>query len=802
MSEAGLTEAEAGRRLTERGERETLPSSRTVAGIVRENTLTLFNLILVSFFVLLLVAGDPADGLFLAIAVANSGIGIVQELRAKRALDRAALLVAPRARVVRDGAERGVAVDEVVDGDLVRIGAGDQIVADGELVGATGLQLDESPLTGESEPVSRAAGDRVLSGSFAVEGSGEYVATGTGAGSYAQQLLGEAREHAHERSPLEVQINRLLTLLVVVMVPLGAVFIFALIHRDVPFRESAATATAGIVTLVPEGLVLLTSLTFAMAAARLTSRGMLVQYLNAVESLANVDTVCLDKTGTLTDGNLTLVEVIPLDGTAEEEVRDMLGRFAASAAGRNETLEAVAAAIARDGAAVADEVSFSSRWKWSALRLESAPEWLVLGAPDVLTANGAHDVIGERQAAGRRVLVFGTAPSAEQPSGDGTRPPDLRPLAAVVLSERLRDDTRATVEYLQSQGVALKVMSGDSPVTVTAIAGDAGIDVTAGAVEGAALPADNAGVRSLVSSRNVFARLAPHDKRRLVEALRAEGAYVAMIGDGVNDVPAMKRSRLGIGFGSGSQLAKSVADCVLIDNRFGSIPDAIGEGRRIIGNVQRVACLFVTKSVFAAAVILTFGVLTSGFPLLPRHLSLAATFTVGIPAFVLALSPIQGPAPTIGFLRRVARFAIPAGVVLAGATILSYLAVASVRSYSQEEGRTAATTVYVAVGLYLLLVLEADRMQASRRHAISVLALVGGLASGYLLVLGSDAGRSFFALAQPGVWVMMVVVGVSLLAFVALSWLRLSPYRGARPEISGSDPDFSATRGSGSQRKQ
>jgi P-type E1-E2 ATPase len=801
VSEAGLTEAEAGRRLTERGERETPPSSRTVAGIVRENTLTLFNLILVSFFVLLLVAGDPADGLFLAIAVANSGIGIIQELRAKRALDRAALLVAPRARVVRDGAERAVAVDEVVDGDLVRIGAGDQIVADGELVGATGLQLDESPLTGESEPVGRVAGDRVLSGSFAVEGSGEYLATGTGAGSYAQQLLGEAREHAHERSPLEVQINRLLTLLVVVMVPLGGVFIFALIHRDVPFREAAATATAGIVTLVPEGLVLLTSLTFAMAAARLTGRGMLVQYLNAVESLANVDTVCLDKTGTLTDGNLTLVEVIPLDGTAEEDVREMLGRFAASAAGRNETLEAVAAAIAGEPAAVSDEVSFSSRWKWSALRLESAPEWQVLGAPEVL-AGGDHQVIGERQAAGRRVLVFGTTPTAEQPSGDGARPPELRALAAVVLSERLRDDTRATVEYLQSQGVALKVMSGDSPVTVAAIAADAGIDVAAGAVEGAALPDDEAALRSLVSSRNVFARLAPHDKRRLVEALHGQGAYVAMIGDGVNDVPAMKRSRLGIGFGSGSQLAKSVADCVLIDNRFGSIPDAIGEGRRIIGNVQRVACLFVTKSVFAAAVILTFGVLTSGFPLLPRHLSLAATFTVGIPAFVLALAPIQGPAPTIGFLRRVARFAIPAGVVLAGATILSYLAVASVRSYSQEEGRTAATTVYVAVGLYLLLVLEADRMQASRRHAISVLALVGGLASGYLLVLGSDAGRSFFALAQPGLWVMLVCVGVSLLAFFALSRLGLSPYRGARPEKTGSDPVFSARGRSGSQGEQ
>ena len=390
MSEAGLTEAEAGRRLTERGERETLPSSRTVAGIVRENTLTLFNLILVSFFVLLWWPATPRTGCSWRSRLPTRASASSRSCAPSGRSTGPPCWSHPVRGWCATAPSAGWPSTRSWTATWCGSAPATRSSPIGELVGATGLQLDESPLTGESEPVSRAAGDRVLSGSFAVEGSGEYVATGTGAGSYAQQLLGEAREHAHERSPLEVQINRLLTLLVVVMVPLGAVFIFALIHRDVPFRESAATATAGIVTLVPEGLVLLTSLTFAMAAARLTSRGMLVQYLNAVESLANVDTVCLDKTGTLTDGNLTLVEVIPLDGTAEEEVRDMLGRFAASAAGRNETLEAVAAAIARDGAVSptrcrSRRAGSGARCAWS--RRQSGWCWarLTCSAPTVRT---------------------------------------------------------------------------------------------------------------------------------------------------------------------------------------------------------------------------------------------------------------------------------------------------------------------------------------------------------------------------------------------------------------------------------
>ena len=781
----GLSEAEAARRLAAAGGSQAPPSSRTVASIVRENTLTVFNLILFVFLVLILAAGRPADALFAGVLVANTAIGIVQELRAKRTLDQAALLVAPRARAVRDGREREVEVTAVVEGDLLQLRPGDQVVADGEVVEANSLMLDESPLTGESLPVERGAGEPLLSGSFAVEGRGSYVVGATGAASYAGRLVGQAREHARSRSPLERQINRLLWILVGVMVPLGVVFILSLVRRDLPFQEAAATATAGIVTLIPEGLVLLTSLTFAVSAVTLTRRGMLPQYLNAIESLANVDAVCLDKTGTLTDGQLELREVIPLDGTPEADLRTMLGVFAASSRARNDTLEAIAAGAPGEPADGADEVPFSSRWKWSAIR--AGDDWHVLGAPDVLCAGEAPSLVGDRQREGHRVLVFGGSDRVVAPeSGEAPPTPAVDVQAAVVLEERLRPDAVATVAYLDERGVRLRVMSGDAGPTVAAVAARAGIDGAERVVEHAELPDNDAALAEVAREHAVFARLTPDDKRRLVDVLTRQGAYVAMIGDGVNDVPAMKQARLAIALGSGSQLAKSVADAVLVSDRFGCIPEAIVEGRRIIRNIQRVAKLFVTKSVFAAFVILTFGLFTGAFPLLPRHVSLAATFTIGIPGFLLALAP-AGERPDSGsFLRSVARFAIPAGVVEGAAVIVGYLAVADVRGHSHAEGATTATTVFVAIGLYLLLVLDAERMEASRGYAAVVVSLSALLGAGYLVVLASPALRGFFALELPGFWGLIVIAAVTVAAIRALAWLGLSPY--ARPPAALPDP--------------
>jgi magnesium-transporting ATPase (P-type) len=772
---AGLSGQEAARRLALRGDDPPPPTSRSVASIVRSNTLTLFNMILAAFLVLILVSGQYADGLFAGVLVANASIGIIQELRAKRVLDRAALLVQPRARVVRDGDERLVHMGELVEGDLVSLRSGDQVVADGEVARSVGMMLDESPLTGESLPVARGPGEQVLSGSFCVEGSGGYLVTHTGPDSYAWRLLGTAREDTTQRSPLELQINRLLRLMVAVMVPLGAALIWTLERRDTPFREAAATATAGIVTLIPEGLVLLMSLTFAVAAVRLSRRGMLVQYMNAVESLANVDTVCLDKTGTLTDGDLQLRELVALGATGQDDLRVLVSAYAAGAGSRNATLDAIAAGLPADPWQPRGEVPFSSRWKWSGLQRDDG--WLVLGAPDVLLGSQPVAAMAEHELAGRRVLVFGRATADIDAQADHLQPPAIDPLGLVVLEERLRGDAADTIAFLYRQGVEVKVMSGDSPATVTAVAERAGVRVGERAWQGSDLPADAAQLAEVARQSSVFARLTPEHKRQLIAALTGHGAYVAMIGDGVNDVPAMKGARLAVALGSGTQLAKSVADSVLVADRFGAIPDAVSEGRRIIGNVQRVAKLFVAKSVFAAFVIATFGLWTGEFPLLPRHLSLAATFTVGVPGFLLALGPGGGLPEPGDFLWRVMRFSLPAGAVMGAATLAAYLAVADVRGHHGVEGRTAAVTVFIAVGLYLLLVLDAERMQASRRYAATVVVMAASLGGSFLAMLGSASLRNFFALTVPGLWAVIVIASTSVAALWLLGRLGLSPYR-------------------------
>jgi cation-transporting P-type ATPase E len=773
----GLTQVEARRRLEAAPPPEAPGTSRSYASIVRSNTLTLFNLILGAFWVVIIAAGRPADGLFGAVIVANASIGILQDVRAKRALDRLALLVAPHARAVRDGSEQTVPAGEVVDGDVVALRPGDQVVADGTVVESSALMLDESQLTGESYAVAKEVGDEILSGSFCVEGGGRYLVSRTGEASYASRVVGEAREFRYQRSPLEHQINRLLLATAAVMLPLGAAFIWVLIRHHQPFRSSAATATAGIVTLVPEGLVLLTSLTFAVAAVRLSSRGMLVQAFNAVESLANVEVVCMDKTGTLTDGTLALHRVTPVGATEEAAAERAVRDFAASTTSRNDTVDAIAAALPGTARPARSEVPFSSRWKWSAARLEGDDQTLVLGAPDVLLGDGAPALVSEDERAGRRTLVLGRTPAElTAPVQDGAPPPAIEPIAVIALEEHVRPEAADTIAYLRDQGVAVKVMSGDSPATVAAVAERAGIEVEGPPLDGAHLPGPGPELALAARSSTVFARLSPQQKRTLIEALSGAGLYVAMIGDGVNDVPAMKGSRLAIALGSGAQMAKSVADSVLVTDSFAAVPAAIGEGRQIILNIHRVAKLFVTKTVFAAFVILMFGLTTAGFPLLPRHLTLAATVTVGIPGFVIALIPSAERPDSTSFLRRVARFSIPAGAVIAVAVLAAYLLERAVRVRSITDARTAAVTVFVALGLYLLLALDAERMSASRHYAVGILALVGALSAAYLGTLSAEPARDFFALARPDLLDALIVIVTTIAGIRLMAWAGLSPY--------------------------
>jgi magnesium-transporting ATPase (P-type) len=732
-----------------------------------------FNAILAVFGALTLIFGEWKDALFLGVLVANLAIGIGQEVRAKRTLDRLAALVAPVATVVRGGTPRDVPVADVVVGDLVRAKAGDQIVADGTLATSDGLALDESMLTGESEPVPRAAGERALSGSFAAEGSGAYEVTAVGADSHAEQVAGEARTFRHPRSPLERAMDRLLLVLVAVMAPLATALIVSLLVRNKPIDEAVQTATAGIVNMVPEGLILLASLTAVVAATRMARRGALAQQLNAVESLASVDVLCTDKTGTLTEATLRIEGLLPAEGVTEPELQRVLGRYAASAPARNATLEAIAAASLGgpvEPEAVRAQVAFSSSRRWSALVLGS--ETLVLGAPERFPLHALAAPAAQESERGRRVLAIGLATGAlpEKVAPDAAPPADLRALGLVVLAERLRPETEETVAFFSQEGVELRVLSGDAPATVAAIAGDAGIPSGGPALDGTALPAGEEELRAQVLATSVVGRISPDGKRRVVGALADAGRYVGMLGDGVNDVPALKSARLAIAQGSGTQMAKSVSDIVLVRGDFAAVPAMVGEGRQILRNLQRVARLFVTKSVFAGFLIVALGITTATYPLLPRHFTLASSLTIGIPAFALALAPSSGPWRPDRFLANVLRFSVPAGLGIGCGILAGFLLARHAFGLDLVDARTVATMVVVVGGLFTVLMLEGGDAAGHRRRRLAVLGLCAAMAALLVLAIAIPAARSFYLLSVPDGDMLAAWAAGSAIA-VGLAWI-------------------------------
>ncbi len=708
--------------------------------------------------------GSWRDALFLGLLVSNIAIGSFQEIRSKRALDRLAALVAPEAVVVRDGADRRVPVEEVVVGDLVRLAPGDQVVADGKILSADGLALDEANLTGESEPAPRSAGEPVWSGSFAVEGAALFEATAIGPDSRAERLTETARAFRHPRSPLERANDRLLLWLVVLSVPLAIGLTVSVFAHNETSKERVQAVTAGIVNLVPEGLILLISVTAAVSAFKMATRGVLAQQLNAIESLASVDLVCTDKTGTLTEPKLRVAGVLPAGGEDEPSVARALASYAASAPSRNLTLEAIADAGLADvetRPAVA-QIPFSSRRRWSALDL--GEERLVLGAPerfadaDCALARQARAQAGN----GRRVLALGRSQSPLPSAGpDPQFPEDVRPLGLVVLAERLRANARETVEFFAAQQVELKVVSGDAPATVGAIARDAGVPGSAPALDGEALPNDPAALREAAMAAPAVGRISPEGKRALVAALADGGRYVAMVGDGVNDVPALKEARLAIAQGSGTQMARSVADLVLVRDDFGVVPGMVSEGRQILRNIQRVARLFITKTVFTATVGLAIAIPTGAFPLLPRQFTIASTVTIGIPAFLLALAPSSGPWRPDRFLESVARFAIPAGLAIGIGIIAGYLLARYGFNLGLVRSRTVATGIVVVCGLAVVMRLENEG--GRRRLAVAGLCALMALLFAFALLV--PFLRNFYELATPtgeavAAWAIGTALGV------------------------------------------
>jgi len=771
---AGLSSAQVAERrsrgLTNAGGERT---SRSVAEILRANIFTRFNLILGVLLAVILVVGEPQDALFGIVLVTNALIGIGQELRAKRTLDRLAVLSAPRVRVIRDGAPAEIAVEELVADDLVGLRAGDQLVADGVVRDSASLQADESLLTGESEPVDKRAGDRLLSGSFVVAGSGDYQATGVGAEAYARKLAAQARRFTLVRSDLVAGINQILRYVTWALPPVAVLLVVSQLHTHQTVREGATSTVSALVGMVPQGLVLLTSVAFGAAAVALARRRVLVQQLPAVEGLARVDVVCLDKTGTLTDGTITFDSLIRLDDRAPAEAA--LGALADDE-NRNATLAAIGQAFPPPpGWARQDGVPFSSARKWSAASFAGHGAW-VLGAPEMVLPGGQDGLLSraaDLAASGRRVLVLASAPG---PLDGQALPPGLHAVAFIVFAERLRSDAPDTIGYFAAQGVAVKVISGDSPRTVAAVAARAGVPRAGDPVDARDLPEDPGRLGAVLEERSVFGRVTPQQKESMVTALQSRGHTVAMTGDGVNDVLALKLADIGVAMGSGAPATKAVAELVLLDNRFATLPGVVAEGRRVTANIERVANLFITKTVWATLLAVAAGAALLPYPFLPRHLTIIDTLAIGVPAFFLALAPNRRRYLP-GFVGRVLRFAGPAGLIIAAATFSAY-ALARARGLPLTEQRTAATLVTLILSLTVLALLA---MPLTWRRIVLLIAALAGFA----LLFPVPAVRTFYALELPhgaiGSTLLIAALGAAALA----GFWALSP--SARPRTGRSD---------------
>lgn len=691
----GLTAEEVADRVR-RGLTNDLPprSGRTTWDIVRANVFTRINFLLMVLFIMVLTTGSIVNALFGFLIIINSGIGIVQELRAKRTLDNLAVVGEGKPTVRRDGIARQLPREEVVLDDLIEIGPGDQVIVDGEVVEASYLEVDESLLTGESDPLLKQPGDEVMSGSFVVAGVGAFRATRVGHDSYAARLTMEASKFSLVKSELQTGINKILRLITWLLVPVGLATIWVQWNQPGVWQSKVLYTAGALVPMVPEGLVLLTSLAFAVGVVRLGQRNVLVQELPAIEGLARVDVVCADKTGTLTENGLRFGECEVLDGD-EGEVTEALAQLAAADPRPNASVQALAHALPPSDSSwtVTAMAPFTSAKKWSGMSFDGHGHW-VLGAPDVLAGRDSAAAARAEQvgSTGRRVLLLG---EVDRPVDDPEAPGDVRPRALVVLEQKVRPEARDTLAFFAAQNVAVKVISGDNATSVGAVTGSLGVD-TGDVVDARTLPEDDQEFADRVQSAGVFGRVTPQQKRQMVAALQSRGHNVAMTGDGVNDVLAIKDSDLGVAMGSGAAATRSVAQLVLLDDSFATLPHVVAEGRRVIGNIERVANFFLTKTMYSIILALLVALWGLQFPFMPIHISFVGWFTIGIPASILALAPNAERARP-GFLQRVMSFSIPSGVVVAVTTFVSYLLIMPPAGSDPSLGRQASTAALLTL---------------------------------------------------------------------------------------------------------
>jgi cation-transporting ATPase E len=792
---AGLSESQVeAMRQRGQGNQVEFSTSRTYLQILRQNAFTFINSVLFGICFLLALLGQVSDALLTAsLVLVNVLVGVFQEARAKRQLDHIALLNRPQAAVVREGVEREVDPAEIVVGDVLVARPGDQIVVDGEVVGDREMEVDESLLTGESERVSKRRGDPVYSGSFCVAGSALYCADKVGADSLAARMTASARAFRQVKTPLQRDIDFIIRVLVLLVAQLGLLLGLSYVIQRAPLVEGVRVA-AVLVALVPQGLYFMTTAAYAIGGVRVARQGALIQQANAVESISNINVLCLDKTGTLTTNRVVVGVLLPAEGVVggEEALRRWLGSYVASVAIGDETTAAIAAACPGEAIQPVAEVPFSSERKWSAVAFSDPPMpgVYVLGAPEVLwPALSHHGGLAQEadrwSAEGLRVLLFARHPDpgAIRPdAGDPSIPSGLAPLGLIGLRHELRDRVSETLRHFGELGVEIKVISGDDPRTVAAILSQAGYrgDIaTLSGAEVAELDADH--LSAAVGRATVFGRVSPQQKRQLVQVLQERGGYVAMIGDGVNDVLSLKEADVAIAMRSGSSAARHVADLVLLNDSFSVLPAALREGQRIVKGMEDVARLLLTRTVYVGLLVIATQIVGVAFPVTPKHNAVLALLTVGIPIIGLAAWARPGPPPR-SIVRSTGHFVFPAGFTVAILSLAVYLL------YWQWHrdaalARTALTTAGIFCGLVLIAFVEPPtRMWVggdvfSGDWRPSVLAV--GLLLLYGLIMALPAGRGFFELVPLGATDYLLIVALVIVwaLLLCVIWRTRLPER-------------------------
>lgn len=750
-------------------------TTRTIPGILHNNIITVFNGIIGISVIALLLIQVYMDAFFIAIiSIANILLGIIGELRAKWALDRLALLQSRSTRVIREGKEETIPVEQVVQDDLIFFSSGEQIIADGPLISSSYVDIDESLLTGEQDTIQKQPGDLLLSGSFCISGSGRYKASAIGLASHINQLAEQAKSYKILHTPLQKNINIMMRTLSIVLVISFFLLLLASYTKEVSVSEAILSLVTAIKALVPEGLVLITTLSFALGALRIAQKHILVQKLYAIESTGHLTTLCLDKTGTLGTNHILFNSLVILSLT-EEEVTRRLKLFIGGIKNKNRTAQTIEHQFPGLNSKVVNELPFSSERKVSAITIDHQDSQLSLwlGFPEVLAGKIMEpihiDQLKKLREQGMRVILFasttGAIPNTE----------NLQLLAFVVLRDELRTDVAKAIQFYESRNVAIKILSGDHPSTIFTLATQAGIAINGKLVNGSELQVlAKDDLKKTIIEGQFFGNLTPQQKKEIIQCLQDAGQFVAMVGDGVNDVLALKQADIGIAMNSGSAASKDVADVVLLQDSFAHLPNLFQEGDKIIYNIKRISKMFFTKSIYLMSFIFFTGFIGLPFPLSPRSVTLIDVLTIGIPITVLTpFVPILGKQTLKYFLMDVIKFALVAGITISLLSVLVYTNFHFLQDRAEQYGKTASIVVIVLLNLYIvfhLTALELKKMPTSIERWIIALTLITPFLLLFPAIYWSPA-CDLLGLASIDADSWITIIGVSITGMWALRTL-------------------------------